>query len=100
MGDTYPSNFDTELTGRATTSPRDAARYVAVTPLSGDRSGLALLRTDREAQPLPPPWDAAALDDPDVITAFGRFAHHVLARLEPDYFAYAIEPNMLLDASP
>jgi len=35
-----------------------------------------------------------------VITAFGRFAHHVIARLEPDYFAYAIEPNILLDASP
>ena len=100
VDDTYPSSLDNELTGRAATSPPGAARYVAVTPLSGNRGGLALLRADREGQPLPPPWDTAALDDSDVITAFTHYAEHVIARLQPDYFAYALEANMLLDASP
>ncbi|MDA1002652.1 MAG: hypothetical protein O3B31_04795 [Chloroflexi bacterium] len=100
VDDTYPSAFDAELTGRATTSPRDAPRYVSVNPLSGSRGRLASLRTDRESQPLTPPWDTLPFNHPDVITAFTNYAEHVIVRLDPDYFAYAIEANMLLDAAP
>jgi hypothetical protein len=69
--------------------------YLAVTPLNFFRNGLALHRGANGNETLTSPWDGYALDNPDVITAYVAHCENMISIFHPDYFAYAIEANML-----
>jgi len=99
-GAPYPDGWVAELEAKGSLVPPGHDVYLAVTPLSGDRSGLALNRGEAGEEPLPPPWDGRAFDDPAVIAAFGNHVERMVARYDPDYLAIAIEANMLFTADP
>jgi hypothetical protein len=91
----YAQNFQNEIDFSAQAVPPGHVRYVAVTPISGGRNGLALHRGDEPEEPLEAPWDTYAFDHPDVIRAYRNHCERMVEALEPDYFAYGIEVNML-----
>ena len=95
-----PYTHDAELRDQARRLPPGHAVYVAATPLSFLRDGLAPRRGVAGREPLRAPWAGRALDDPDVVTAFGNYCLNLIARFSPRYFAYAIEANMLAEFSP
>lgn len=99
-GAPYPAGWVDELDGKASLVPAGHARYLAVTPLSSDRSGLAANRGANGSEPLSPPWSQRTFDDADVITAFGNHVLRMIDRFDPDYLAIAIEANMLFAAAP
>jgi hypothetical protein len=66
--------------------------YLGLNPLNGDRDGLAPYWGPSV---LPPEWEDPAFDDPLVVSTYIQFCEDMIALFEPDYFAYAIEPNMV-----
>lgn len=99
-GTPYSQGFQDELTGKASLVPPGHRVYLAVTPIAFGRNGLALYQRDQPNQPLPAPWSTRSFDHPDVITAFGNHVERMIAIFDPDYVAFAIEANMLLDSVP
>ena len=74
--------------------------FVSINPLNIDRAGLAPYWGAKDNMALPAPWDDQPFDAPDVITAYGNFAEHVVAQLRPDYLAIGVESNILLTKKP
>ncbi len=100
-GTPYAPEYDYWLNDvQAASIPAGHSVYLAVTPISTDRSGLAGYRNAGNDQPLPAPWNTYAFDEPDVIRAFTNHCLNMIEIFDPDYFAYAIEANMLADFSP
>ncbi|MBD3349503.1 MAG: hypothetical protein GF400_09975 [Candidatus Eisenbacteria bacterium] len=97
---TYPTAFQDALDYAYISVPAGHVTYAAVTPISIDRNGLALRRGDVPNEPLEPPWSGYSFDHPDVIQAYKNHCVHVIEDLDPDYFAYGIEVNMLRWLSP
>jgi hypothetical protein len=66
---------------------------VAVTPINASGNGLA----DHAGgtQPVPDPWDDYEFNTQEVMDAFTAYCERMIDYFEPDYFAYAIEANML-----
>lgn len=96
----YHASYLAELSGKRGAIPPGHLVYLAVTPLSFTRDGLASYRGPTGGQPLSPPWDGYALDHPDVVMAFKNHCSTMISIFSPDYFAYGIEVNMLADAAP
>lgn len=68
--------------------------YVSATCQTNARAGdLALYWGENDNMPLPEGWESRRLDDPEVIVAYTNWCRYLIDRLEPDYFAYAIEAN-------
>jgi hypothetical protein len=100
-GTGYPPGFAAWLDWQADRIPLGHAVYVAVSPISDTRDGLAGYRDDFGVnQPLPPPWNGYGFDTPEVVAAFTAFCEDMIALFSPDYFAYAIEANMLDELAP
>jgi hypothetical protein len=93
--ETYAVNFLGDLDYRVQHNPPGHIVYLAVTPLGPLREGLALHRGNNGNEPLSPPWDGYTLDHPDVISAYTRHCLDMIEQFQPDYFAYAIEANLL-----
>ncbi len=99
-GEPYPASYAAWLDFQSASIPAGHTVYLAVTPISNDRRRLAGYRSDNVNEPLPAPWNAYAFDEPDVIDAFTNHCLDMIEIFDPDYFAYAIEANMLADFSP
>lgn len=91
----YKQHVLDTLTFRKDNTADYLKRYVAVTPLSRLRDGMALYWGDSDSEPLPAVWAAKTFDDPDVITAYTNHCRYMIEELNPDYFAYGIEVNFL-----
>lgn len=96
----YDENYMGELSLKRSRIPRGHVTYLAVTPIAFSRDSLAGYRGTEANMPLPPPWDTLTFDDQDVITAFTNHCDYMIAIFQPEYFAYAIEANMLFALSP
>jgi hypothetical protein len=96
----YAPGYAAELNARAAAMPSGHVVYLAVTPIAFSRDGLAAHRGETGNEPLTPPWDSFHFDAPEVIEAFTAHAENMIAIFNPDYFAYAVEANMLLDLAP
>lgn len=96
----YAPGYAAELNARAAAMPSGHVVYLAVTPIAFSRDGLAAHRGETGNEPLVPPWDSYHFDTPEVIEAFTAHAENMIAIFGPDYFAYAVEANMLLDLAP
>lgn len=99
-GPTWSDAYDAEARGKAGVIPAGHLVYLAVTPISFERDGLAAYYGTAFGQPLPAPWDAYDFNHPDVIEAYGRFVEQMVDLYQPDYLAYAIEPNLLATNAP
>jgi hypothetical protein len=96
--DTYDINLLNDLDFKLQHNPAGHSLYLAVTPLGPMREGLALHRGASGNEPLTPPWDTNALDHPDVIKAYTQHCLNMIEHFHPDYFAYAIEANILMSS--
>ena len=94
-GTPYSAELEAEINARLTNTPADKRAYLALSPLNGMRNGLADYWGTGPNQPLPSPWDARALNDPDVISAYTNFATDLIQRFSPDYFNLGIEVSEL-----
>jgi len=99
-GIAYDPNYLGTLTAKASMIPAGHVVYLAVTPIAFSRDRLADYRGATGSEPLPPPWDERSFDHPEVITAFTNHCENMISLFSPDYFAYAIEANMLIQLAP
>jgi hypothetical protein len=91
----YNQTFLDSLNYKQSQIPVGHIVYLAVTPLNFNRDGLAAHRGAAANEPLTSPWDGYALDSPDVVTAYNEHCENMISLFHPDYFAYAIEANIL-----
>lgn len=96
----YPVAVEADIKQRLKLTPGGHDVYLAITPISGSREGLALNWGSEGNQPLPGEWADKLFDDADVITAYTNFALAMSDRFVPDYIAYAIEANTLAAKDP
>lgn len=99
-GSPYPQNILDELNGKAGAIPSGHLTYLAVTPIGFSRDKLADNRGATGSEALLPPWDTLTFDDEQVIAAFINHCEKMITIYSPQFFAYAIEANMLIDLTP
>lgn len=96
----YPPLVANEIARRLALTPPGMPVYLAVTPISNLRDGLALAWTDQGAVPLEEPWASRSFDHPAVRKAFFRHCVRMIDTFDPDYFAYAVEIDLLARLAP
>ncbi|MEZ5331240.1 MAG: hypothetical protein R2991_04130 [Thermoanaerobaculia bacterium] len=96
----YPRLVADEIARRLASTPDGMPVYLAVTPISSLRDGLALAWTDEGAVPLEEPWAGRSFDHPAVRKAFFRHCVRMIDTFHPDYFAYAVEIDLLARLAP
>lgn len=94
-GTAYSAELEAELATRLANTPPGMRTYLALSPLNGAREGLADYWGSAANQPLPPPWNTKALDDPEVVTAYTNYAADLTQRFDPDYLNIVIEASEL-----
>lgn len=94
-GAPYAPEFRDALRLKSELTPPGHRVYLAVTPISFTRDGLAAHRGADGNEPLTAPWNTRGFDSPEVIEAFSAHCSTMVATFDPDYFAYAIEANLL-----
>ncbi|TNF82755.1 MAG: hypothetical protein EP299_01425 [Acidobacteria bacterium] len=99
-GDPYHPNVDADLDLRIGHLLPAQKVYLAVTPISFVRDGMALYWGETVNMPLPSPWDSRGLDHPDVIAAYVDHCLYMIERFQPDYMAYGIEVDLLASSNP
>ncbi len=97
---TYHTNFLNSIAYKKSKIPVGHVLYLAVTPLNFFRNGLADHRGAGGNEALIAPWSGYALDHVDVIAAYTQHCLNMIDAFSPDYFAYAIEANMLYSSRP
>jgi hypothetical protein len=90
-----PGNINLDLNSRISKTGPDKDIYLAVTPLSTYREGLAGYWGESENMKLPEKWKHRSFSDPDVIKAFLNYCIFMVDKFDPEYLAYGIEVNML-----
>lgn len=99
-GTTYPQGFLNDLNFKKSKIPASHSIYLAVTPIAFERNDLASNISDTGSKPLSPPWDAYAFDHQNVINAYINYCKFMIEFFEPEFFAYAIEANMIMNIAP
>ncbi|MCP4204579.1 MAG: hypothetical protein GY769_21940 [bacterium] len=99
-GSPYPPLVQNEIESRVVRTPDSQVVYLALTPLSQFRDGLAAYWSDQGAVPPPGPWARRAFDHPKVVEAYTAYCLELIDRLEPDYVAYGIEVDLLAANDP
>lgn len=94
-GTAFHPNFEADLVSKAALRPPGHRVYVAITPISFLRDGLAAHVGASTGEPLAAPWDTLAFDDTLVVRTYRQYCEQIIQRLRPDYFAFAIEANLL-----
>ncbi len=96
----YPTDLLNSISYKKSSIATGHVVYLAVTPLNTLRDGLAPHRGNAANEALTAPWNAYALDDPHVVSAYIAHCENMIDAFQPDYFAYAIEANILRSAAP
>lgn len=96
----YSKSIEDNLDDRARRLPGDHKVYLAVTPISSNRDGIAGYRAEGGNMEMPDGWKDKDFDDPMVIQAYTNYCRYMINRLKPDYMAYGIEANMLATKNP
>lgn len=94
-GQPYHPALESDLARQSARRPPGHKLYLSVTPIDFHRSGLAPHRGATSNEPLVAPWDTLSFDDPLVIDTFHAYCEQLITRFSPDWFAYAIEANLL-----
>jgi hypothetical protein len=95
-GEAFHPNITGDWQYRKDHTPAGHKVFVAVTPLSALRTGLAAYRSDTANQALPAPWNTYALDHPNVKAAYLNYCRRAIDFFRPDYFVMGIEVNLLM----
>ena len=101
LTDNYPykDNIINDWQLRLDKTPVNHKKYISVTPIDFNRSGLALLRDTADDMPLQTPFNTHAstgdFSHNDIKTAYLNYCLRIIAFFNPDYFAIGIESNLL-----
>ncbi|MEW6238842.1 MAG: glycosyl hydrolase 53 family protein [Candidatus Omnitrophota bacterium] len=99
--DGAPYSFDLERNwDRRVQASAGRKIFVSVTPMNGDRKGMALYWGEKENMPLPETFQNKPFDDPLVKKAYLNYCRRAIKRLKPDYLAIGIEVNELFHNAP
>ncbi len=99
-GTAYHPNFEADLAAKQAFRPPGHQLYLAITPISFLRDGLASHVGAATGEPLASPWDTLAFDDTLVVRTYRQYCERMIQRLRPDWFAFAIEANLLAQNAP
>ena len=99
-GKPWSTKLQSDISYRTSQRRNGQKVYLAVTPISFGRDGLALYYGDQENLPLPDDWKGKSFDDPQVIAAYTDYCRAMIRQFHPDYFAYGIEVNILAQKNP
>jgi len=92
----FPQDLQEETEGHNILKPKNHKTYLAVTPLSfPHRDSLAPTLEFGGVETNQEPWTSYSFNNADVKEAFFNFCHLMIEKLNPDFFAFAIEVNML-----
>ncbi|MBC87410.1 MAG: hypothetical protein CL677_09565 [Bdellovibrionaceae bacterium] len=93
--ETYSDNLQSEVEWRVAKTEAMSGKtvYVAVSPFSSLRDGMALYWGDSTNEALPSPWDTYTFDSSYVALAYTNFLTEIIDRLNPTYVNYAVEVN-------
>ena len=91
----YPQDFRDEIAAINANKPAGHALYVATTPIAFLRNRLAPTRGANGQATFQVPWSTYPFDHADVIKAFTNHCRILIRNLNPDYFAFGIEVNLL-----
>ncbi|MBP2030694.1 hypothetical protein J2755_001642 [Methanohalophilus levihalophilus] len=89
----YSEDYIGLMQAKSDAIPKSHRVYLAITPINFERDDLA---TNLDGNGV---W-RSTLDDEDVIRAYTNHALTMIDIFEPDYFAYAIEPNLFYFREP
>lgn len=95
IGSDYPKNLLRNLNDRISRTETGKKIYLAVTPLSTYRDGIAGIWGERENMELSGKWKYKSFNDPEIIESYLNYCNFLIERFKPDYFAYAVEANIL-----
>ena len=95
-GTAYDPAVEAEIQSRLDNTPANQRTYLAISPFSSDRTGLAGNWGAAPNEPLSAPWNARDFDSPEVIAAYTNFARDLITRFQPTYFNLGIEASELL----
>lgn len=95
----YSPEYEKSLT-EAQEQMKDRKVFLSLTPLNGDKNGLAGYRGAGENEPLEGAWKAKDFDDPAIARAYLAYCNDMIRRFKPEFFAYAIEANGLAKTNP
>jgi hypothetical protein len=96
MDTDFHPNITADWQYRLFNTPPKNKIFLAVTPISFLRDGLAHYRSESEDMPLPAPWDTISFNHLDVKLAFYNYCKRIINFFNPDYFAMGIEVNLLM----
>lgn len=95
-----PQLVENQLSDRVRRTPSEHPIYLAATPLSQLRDGLAEYWNNEGAIPPPGPWAGRSFNHKKVVRAYTNYCQDLIARFSPDYFAYAVEVDILARNDP
>ena len=99
-GKPYHPNVEANINTRLRHLQEGQKVYLAVTPISNLRDGLAKYWGEKENMERPGIWKNKDFDDPDVIKAYTNFCRYMIQKFHPDFMAYGIEVNILAKSNP
>jgi hypothetical protein len=99
-GTSYHPTFEGELAAQKAAVPAGHRIYLAVTPINFERNGLARHRGTGTDEPLVAPFHTLGFGDSLVIRSFTAYCLRMIDHFNPDYFAYAIEANLVAKNAP
>ena len=95
-GTPYDPAVEGEIQARLDNTAVGQRAYLAISPFSSARDGLAGNWGADPNEDLTAPWDTRDFDSPEVIAAYTNFARDMITRFEPTYFNLGIEASELL----
>jgi len=99
-GKAYHPNVEGEINLRLHHLKEGQKVYLAVTPISNLRDGLAKYWGENQNMERPGVWKDKDFADPEIITAYTNFCRYMIREFHPDFFAYGIEVNILAKSNP
>jgi len=100
LGKPLNANITADWENRKAKTPANHKVVVSVTPLNGQRDGLALYKAEQGNMSLPTDWAGYNLNNPSVREAYFSYCKQIIDFFEPDYFVFGIEVNLLINADP
>ena len=95
-GIAYDPAVEAEIQSRLDNTPLNQRLYLAISPFSTGRDGLAGNWGAATNEELLAPWNTRDFDSPEVIVAYTNFARDLITRFHPTYFNLGIEASELL----
>lgn len=95
-GEPFPPHMMDNWAKRKEKTPAGLKTFLALTPISDNRNGLAQYWGEKERMPLPGDWPKKNFNDEDVKKAYLYYVLQAVDYFHPDFLAIGIESNMLV----